>query len=199
MGFKYGANYMGGIGKEQLNAQRKNLWSSSQALGTMTGLADKTASTVNPMAEYYMNPEGWKRTQTVQRTGDTTRSFNNALSQSRLRARMSGFGYEQPAEQMGETNIENARASALARIPGDVEAESVPIAFQGMQTRLGSGQQQAGAYGTAAAGQLGIAGTLNPLGYFENAAIQNEQEQARKRALWQSLLQSGANIAGSFI
>lgn len=202
MPFRYGANYMGGLGKQQLEAQRKTLWGASGNLQNMTGIASRTAESVNPYAESLYGPGGlneWKRGQITRRTGDTTRGFNDALSSNRLRARMSGFGYEQPAEQQGETNIENARASELSRIPGDVEAESIPIGMNAANLRLQSGQQEAGAYGTAASGQLGIAGTQDPLGYYNNASAQYQAEQERKAAMWRSIIGAGTGIASSFI
>lgn len=189
----YTPNSYKGKGQAAYKDQKAALWNSSKYLSGMTGLADTTASTVNPMLEGYMG-EGlgdWKRGQIAQRSGATTANFNNALAQNRLRARMSGFGYEQPAEQMGETNIENARAAELSQIAPQVEDEAFDKSMQAANLRLGSGQQQAGAYGTAAVGQLGIADANNPQGWYEL----EEADKARKAALWSSIIGAGASIA----
>jgi hypothetical protein len=125
----------------------------------------------------------WKRGQTQQRTSDTTHSFNNALSGQRQRANMSGFGYNQPAEQAGETNIENARASELARIPGQVEAEALPM------------QMQAASLQNSLAGtEMGMGNSYDPMGYYKTAVGQDEAEKQRKAALWSGI----AGIGGKF-
>jgi hypothetical protein len=171
-------------------------------LGMQENTAASTAASVNPMLEKYYNPLEWKRGQTLQRTSDTTSSFNNALANQRLRARTAGFGYEQPAEQMGETNVENARAAALSRIPGDVEAESVPIAMNALQARTASGAQEAGTYGS-------IAGQYKPETYYGYAIQQEEAakdrelqeklaEEQRKSGLWNSII-GGVTGIGSKI
>ena len=168
--------------------------SRDEALAKMTETADVTAGAVNPASEYYFGPGGmseWKRGQLATRTGATTGAYNNAIAQNRLRARTAGFGYEQPAEQAGETNIEMARAAELARIPGDVEAEAIPIAFQGMQTRLASGGQQAGAYGQAAS-------EYSPEQFAGIAADIEEAKKARKSGLWSGLFKVGSAIAAPF-
>jgi len=161
-------------------------------------LFDTATSRLNPISrslESYYGPGGmseWKKGQTMQRRSDTTRSFDDARAGLRRNARMAGFGYEQPATQAGEQSVENARAGALARIPGDVEAESIPIA------------QNAAALGTQAAGTMaGIGASYNPLGYYNTAADMtaqdkaiSEAEKARRASMWQSLLKTGVGIAG---
>ena len=184
--------------KRQAKTEARNrnaaLWQSSNLLGSMTGVGDEAAEAVNPTLDSYLGPGGmgeWKRGQINARTTDTNRSFNDALASNRLRARMSGFGYEQPAEQMGETNVENARADALGRIRGDVEAEAAPIQMNAAGLRLQSGGQQAGLYGQAATGQQRIASQFDPAQYYQL----QEQANARKAALWGSLLNAGTSFA----
>lgn len=121
---------------------------------------------------------------------------------------MSGFGYEQPGEQGAESDVDIARAQALSRIPGDVEAEYVPIAMSAAQGRMASGAQQAGTYGQAfntqlaGFGQAGglysdIAGQYSPEQYYGTAAQQAEQEKARRGGLWKNLAMFGTAIGAA--
>jgi hypothetical protein len=198
MGFKYNSGYMGNLAETEQKQRNDALWKSSEALGGVTRTSDATSNSVNNALSSYYGANGmsnWKRGQINTRTGATTANYNNALSSNRLRARSAGFGYEQPSEQMAETNIENARASDLSKISGDVEAEAVPIEQNAINLRLQSGQQQQSAYAQQAAGELGIAGEYSPETYYQTAIGQDEAAKARKASLWKSLIGAGTSIA----
>jgi hypothetical protein len=187
----------GDLSEEEKRARNAALGQSSGQLNRMTNVADTTANNVNSSIEGFMGPNGlssWKRGQLQSRTTDTNQAYNNAASQQRMRARSAGFGWEQPSEQAGETNIEMGRAGELSRIPGQVEAESVPITMNAAQLRLQSGAQQSGAHNQAAAGELGIASQYKPFEYYQTAVGLKQQEDARKAALWKSIIGSGAGI-----
>lgn len=130
----------------------------------------------------------WKRTQINQRTADTTKSFDDALAAGRLRARTAGFGYEQPAEQQQETNIGNARAGEIAKIPGQVEAESVPIALSAI-----------GEEGNLANLETGIGRTYDPEGYYGSAVSQDQAALQRRANMWSSIIGGATGIASSLI
>ena len=128
-----------------------------------TGLADKNAGAVNPALERYYDPSGagmstWKKGQINTREKSANRAFNDTLAGTKRRAQLSGFGYNQAADQAGETNVELGRADALSRIRGDVEAEAVPIEMQAINQRMQSGAQQGSQYATAGGQRLGAFG-----------------------------------------
>jgi hypothetical protein len=177
------------------------------------GIADTTASAVNPALERFYDPSGagmseWKRGQINTRTSGTTKAFDSALAAQRQRAKVAGFGYLQPAEQAGETNLGIGRAGALSRIRGDVENEAIPIEMEALKAREASGAEQAGTYGAANALeqsgfgdvgrlQLGEAGEYSPEDYYKTGANQAEQEAQRRGALWKSLGKLGTTAAGA--
>lgn len=173
---------------EEERARRNAMFQA--AVGQLTPISQSLAA--------YYGPGGmskWKQGQIQTRRSATTGAFNDARAGARRRANVAGFGYEQPATQTDELNIENARASQLARIPGDVEAEAVPIA------------QNAAALGTQAAGALaGIGASYDPMGYYGKAVDMTQldkqiaqMEKDRRSSMWQNLLGIGSKIATSFL
>jgi hypothetical protein len=160
--------------------EKKRRNASLDTAGSMIGSADAAIKDF-----YGSGMDNWKRNQVNTRTADTTKSFNDALAGSRLRARTAGFGYEQPAEQAGETNIENARADALAKIPGQVETEAIPIEMQAI-----------GEEGNLAGAEMGIARTYDPQSYYGSAVNQDQAAAERRKSLWQSII-GGVTSVGS--
>lgn len=185
-----------------------------QAKQGLETVADRTAESVNPALERFYDPSGagmsaWKKGQLITRTGSTNQAYDAAKSKTRMRARMSGFGYEQPFTANAEEGVDIAKAGALSRIPGDVEAEAIPIEMQAIGQRMQSGQLQGGLYGEGAqlqqnaygqaAGVYGdIAGQYSPENYYQLAAQQREQEQARKGGLWKNIARIGLTAAAPF-
>jgi hypothetical protein len=135
------------------------------------------------LARYY-SPEGmseYAKTQQTLRESDTNKAFNNSLAANRMRARMAGFGYEQPLTQAGDMYTENARAAELARIPAETQSEAARLGLQAI------GQQQ------------GFAGMYQPMGYYNTGAQQYENEAARRGGLWRALSKVGLGVAGRVI
>lgn len=162
------------------------------ALGKSTNIADTTAAAVNPIYTDLGDTSAWKAGQIKTRTGSTTRSFNNTLASQRLRANLSGFGYNQPTEQAGETAIENARASELSKIPGDVETESIPIRMAAAQGLQSMGSQQSNAYAQAAT-------DYNPESYYSTGVSQQDTENQRRYGFWKGLAGLATGIGTSLI
>jgi len=168
-----------------------------KTLAATEGRLNTAQSTINPMKNAllrfydpnYIN--SYAKTQTDLRTSDTNKAFNNSLAAQRARARMSGFGYEQPAEQVGETNVENARSAELARIPAEMQKEAADMEFKA----IGLGSGLAGQENALANTELGMARTYNPEGYYRTGVEQNEAEQARKGGFWKSLASLGLGLA----
>ncbi len=186
-----------GISEEERRARNAQLGRVNDVSRVGMDTARETAESVNPSLERFYSPDGmstWKKGQIDTRTAGVNQSYNDALAANRLRARMAGFGYTQPVSASAETDIENARASDLARIKGDVEAEAVPIEMDAMRTRLASGSEEAGQYGNFGRLQLGVAGEYSPEQYYQTAAQQQEQEKARKGSLFGKLVKTGLSF-----
>lgn len=173
--------------KNPYNSQ-KTFQTAEGQLQSQNKALDSTSGMINPASQalsQFYSPSGqsqYAKTQQTALESATNRNFNNSLASQRMRARMSGMGYEQPAEQTGETNVENARASALAQIPAQTQQEAAQMGLQAI------GEQNA-----LAGTQLGIARAYDPESYYGTAVNQYNQEQARKGGLFGSL----ANLAGT--
>lgn len=137
----------------------------------------------------YYGPNGmseWKRGQTVTRREDTTRAFDNARASMRRKALASGFGYSQPLTQANEAGIERGRAQALARVPGDVETESIPIMMNAAQLANQNASSVAG-----------IGASYDPLGYYKVSAELDEGARNRRAALWNNIISTGGKVASA--
>jgi hypothetical protein len=178
MAYATSAQQAANLSEEERQRRNKTF---DTAMGQLGGVSSALSS--------FYGPNGmsdWKRGQTQLRNSSTTANYNNALSGQRRRAAMSGFGYAQPAEQAGETNVENARAQELSRIPAEVEAESVPIQMNAMNLQ----NQIAGT-------EAGIGRSYDPMGYYGSAVGQDQAEMQRKQALWQSIIGAATGIGGA--
>jgi hypothetical protein len=192
------------IGAQQMAAQNKELGAVDTTAAGIQGTAKTTAGAVNPFYESMYSPTGtgldaWTRGQLQARTRAANTGFNNALANSRMRGRLAGFGYNQPAERAGESNLENARAQTLSAIPGQVEEAAVPIRMGAAAGRLASGAQEAGAEEGAGGLQLGAAKTYQPATYYGQAANIEEQEANRRAALWGGLMKTVGGVANTFL
>jgi VIT1/CCC1 family predicted Fe2+/Mn2+ transporter len=161
------------------------------------GIAYETAGSINPALERFYSRDGlndWKKGQIDTRMASTNKSFDDNVAVNKLRSRMSGFGYNQPIVASAENDIENARAGALSKIKGDVEAESVPIEMQAINQRQSSGGQLTGDLGKFGQLQLGVADQYSPEEYFKTGVAQDEAAKQRKAALWNSIIGAGTSI-----
>lgn len=147
--------------------------------------------------DYYIGPQGmsnWKRGQTLARTKEANQSFDNSLAGTKRRALMSGFGYSQPSTEAGVQSNELARADRLSRIPGEVEAESVPITMQAI-----------GMKNPIANTMAGMGSSYDPLGYYRTAADIDQyaldrefqekmMDKKNKSSLFSSIFGAASNI-----
>jgi hypothetical protein len=164
-----------GMANEQQGQQNK-------ALNQTSGMISGASGALN---QFY-SPSGmsqYAKTQQAQRESDTNKNFNNSMANQRMRSNLSGFGYQQPAEQAGETNIENARAAELSRIPAETQSDAAKIAMQAI------GEQN-----SLAGTEAGVARTYDPLGYYNTAQKQDQLNQAQSSELWGAL----GNLAAPF-
>jgi hypothetical protein len=177
---------------ESATSSKQALQTSAQERDARNKALDTSGNMISGASQalqgfYGPGMDEWKRTQVNQRTSDTTGAFNNDAAAQRLRARQAGFGYEQPGVQQDQSNIENARAGAISKIPGQVEAEAVPIELQA-----------AGQEGQLANAQQGIARTYDPEGYYNSAVSQDQAAAQRRASMWNSIIGAGTGIARAF-
>lgn len=203
-----------GISEAERQQRDRQLQMSNDSVTEAKTISDQSA----PLLDRMTVPDStgqtpWRREQLNRRTESTTRSYDNALVAQRKQAMMSGFGYAQPIARAGENEIENERAAALARVPGDVELEALQPEFQA----VGLQNQRAGLRQGLAQTQLGISGEYSPENYFSTGAgleqqrlnigqdekdrFEREQERARQRraGLWKGLATTGLNAASMFV
>ena len=159
--------------------------------GTMEGQARDVAlgKTEGGLAQYEgpLEDTAFYRAQVRRGTEATARSFDQSRVAMRGRARSAGFGYEQPASIGSEGAIEQGRAAALSRVPGEAAIATAPLQMRAIGLRT----QQAGIY--------------QPLGY-EAAALGQQQfglqaqelRKRRKTSLWRSIAKVGLTAASPF-
>ncbi len=154
------------------------------------GAAEGMLSPASEALGQFYDPNGmsaYAKGQQTLRESDTNKRFNDSQAAQRMRARMSGFGYEQPAEQAGEGFIENARAAELSRIPAETQKEASEMAMQAVGLQNGLANTE-----------LGVANQFSPESYYQTGAQQAEQEAQRRGGLWKSLAGLGMNLAAPF-
>lgn len=159
--------------------------------GTMEGRARDVAlgKTEGGLAQYEGPLEGtaFYRAQVRRGTEATASAFDRSRVAMRRRANVAGMGYEQPATIGSEGAIEQGRAAALSRVPGEAAVATAPLQMQALGLRT----QQAGIY--------------QPLGY-ESAALgyaglgleAQELRKKRQAALWRSIAKLGLTAASPF-
>lgn len=159
--------------------------------GTMESRArDVTlGKTEGGLAQYEGPLEGtaFYRAQVRRGTEATASAFDRSRVAMRRRANVAGMGYEQPASIGSEGAIEQQRAAALSRVPGEAAIATAPLQMQAIGLRT----QQAGIY--------------QPLGY-EAAALGQQQlgareqelRKRRKAGLWRAIAKLGLTAASPF-
>jgi hypothetical protein len=153
------------------------------------GTTNSMISGASQALQQFYSPEGmsaYAKGQQTLRESDTNKSFNNSQAAQRLRARTAGFGYEQPAEQAGETNVQNARAAELSRIPAETQADAAKMAMQAVQEQ-----------NSLANTQLGVANAYDPLGYYQTGAEEDEAARNRRTQLWTTIIHEASNAASA--
>lgn len=103
-------------------------------------------------------------------------SYNNAASNVRARANQAGFGYNQPVENGAEAGVRTAQAKAQSQVPTTALTAASDAAMR--------------AAGTT--GNMGLAYGNQGKGYYDSAA----QQDQRRQSMWNSLLQTGGQVAG---
>ena len=167
--------------KQALGLSEEERQKQTQALGTAGGMIQGASTALQGL--YGPGMDAWKTGQISSRTSDTNKSFNNDQAAQRLQARQSGFGYEQPSVQQGTENVENARAGALSKIPGQVEAEAVPIELQALSQE-----------GNLANAETNIGKTYDPEGYYNSAVSQDQAAAQRRASMWSSIMGTATGI-----
>ena len=113
---------------------------------------------------------------------DTSNAYQNAKANTTARARAAGFGYEQPVTQGAQSQMDQAEASALARVPQNATIAATQPALTAAEGSAGLG--------------LGLGNQAQ--GWNKSAYDMNRQ----RGSWWDTLMKVGqgvAGIAGSFV
>lgn len=159
------------------------------------GKQDETLGKMNPTLDYYGGaPEDSSLYKTLKTTGieSTNHAYDNAKAAVKLHGRVAGFGYEQPAMEASDSELEQSRAGDLSRVPREALSATIQPQLQAQSLRLG----QAGQYGHTADMFSGDSTAFFGAG---NSAEQKrrQSDDELRRALSQALAQAGtAAIAG---
>lgn len=118
----------------------------SQNLNTL-GQGQETSAVAGEQAAL-TNPQSTPLYKAILSQGrqNLSNSYQNAASNTASRARMSGFGYQQPISQAAQTQLGAQEASQAAQLPAQAVQESVPLEEQayGQMANQGLGEQGLG-------------------------------------------------------
>lgn len=170
------------------------------AAGQQIDTAGQISDSITPKLEsfYTLDAGGstpFRRALLQTKVGATSRAYDNATSRVRDRAQAAGFGFEQPITAGAENAVENEKAGALARIPGEVEMEALDPEFQAMGMRQG----QASFRNSLASQRGNLAGMYDPQGYFNIANANDQAARERRARLWSGLAGVGGQLASAAI
>lgn len=168
--------------------------------GEQIDAAAATSSSITPELQSFYAKDAtgstpFRRALLNTKVGATSRAYDDATSRVRERAQAAGFGFEQPITMGAENAVENEKAGALARIPGEVEMEALDPEMQAM----GMVQDQAGFQNTLAGQRANLAGAYDPEGYFNTANANDQAARERKSRLWSGLAGVGGQVASAAI
>jgi hypothetical protein len=122
------------------------------------------------------------------RRAGTVKAFGDERAAAALRARRAGFGYAQPLAMGDQANLDRMEATQLSNIPGNVQAEMLPLKMQaaGMQAPFLNTQ-------------AGMGASYNPYNYYNLAMNQNENDKNRKSSFWGNIMDIGKTAALAFL
>lgn len=151
------------------------------------GKRDDILHSTNPFLNSFLGPDATKTPfyHTLLTTGleSTGRAYEGARAATRLRARASGFGYEQPLEQGSEDQLGAAEASDMSRVPREALSEAIQPGLQASAIKT----SQAGQYNGAPYENVNAGLLTGQQGAFQYA--QNRRDQ-----LLAQLSHIGSNI-----
>lgn len=158
------------------------------------GQAQQTMAKANPFIDSVLTPQANGKTAleqslTQQLTGQTAKSYQNAMVSARQNALQSGLAHS--GAGVGNENAVGAEeASALGQIPSQVTSQLLPaqLAAAGLvNQQAGLQNAEAGTQVQQGGLQAGLANTFNPNEALKTQAqLQEEQNQANQ-SLWSGL------------
>lgn len=165
----------------------------NQGLGGIQAGANQESAfqrdpTSNPLYKALYNTE----------SSQLSNSYQNASANERARANAAGFGYEQPATQTNQTQLDTQQASKLSQLPGQVEQQVAPQVAQGAEIAMQPGQAQVGA--GEALQRTGVSEGQQAEGYQGQATgLENEYQQYLQKpsGIWGALSKIGQSAVGA--
>lgn len=181
------------ISDEERQARNRNIEQSTSA-------ADMMRPTISRLTERDITGETpFRRALTQQKYSGAANAYENAQARTRERGAAAGMGGPGPQMFGAQTALANENAAALARIPGEVELESLQPELQGASLAgdmAGRYQSAAGLYSPESFYGSGVGLESQRQGNVESELDRRFQEEEnrkqRKSALFGSLIGAAA-------